>query len=83
MEARKTGRHTERPALQLIVGEPELKLRAWLEAHPDWDVWRHDGQWYAGHGGVALLDADDFSVLVAKLEVVGLVGPGEPPGDIA
>ena len=78
-----TGRHTDRPALSCILGEPEVKLRAWLAKHPGWYARKEHGEWHAGFNGLDLVTDRAFDVFIARLEVIVLVGPGEPPDDIA
>ena len=98
MGARKTGQYPERPALPVVTGEPELRLRAWLAKSPGWSTWKEHGVWHAGLNGFDLVDDYDFAVFVQKLEdlssgrsrpaadypaAVRPAGYGEPPDDIA
>jgi hypothetical protein len=97
MRTQKTGRCPDRPALRVITGEPEMRLRAWLAKSPGWSTWKEHGMWHAGFGGLDLVDDYDFAVFVQKLEdlssgrsrptadhpAVRPAGPGEPPDDIA
>jgi hypothetical protein len=98
MGARKTSRRPDGPALTVITGEAELRLRAWLAKSPGWSTWKEHGVWHAGFGGLDLVDDYDFAVFVQKLEdlgtgrpwpsvdhlaVPGPAGYNEPPDDTA
>jgi hypothetical protein len=62
------------------VGEPELRLRAWLAQSPGWSTWKEHGQWHAGFNGFDLVDDYDFAVFVQKLEDLSS-GRSQPAAD--
>ena len=70
MKTRTTRRLPGAPALTVITGEPEIRLRTWLARHPGWEVWKEHGIWHAAFGPAEVIDRD-FSRFVRTLEELG------------